>query len=81
MEWNETAMNEAIDTHDRVMRALLSKFSGYEVATEGDAFLMAFHDAADAVAWCTATQQVGWAQRQSYSGFEVNGSCILHLML
>ena len=36
----------------------LSKFGGYEVATEGDAFVIAFHTPAKAVAWAAATQQV-----------------------
>ena len=51
-------MDKAIDVHDHVIRTQLGRFDGYEVTTEGDAFLMAFHDAADAVAWCIATQQV-----------------------
>lgn len=32
------------------------QFCGYEVQTEGDAFLVAFHEPFDAVAWCLATQ-------------------------
>ena len=42
-EWDNKAMMEAISLHDRVMRMHLTKFDGYEVATEGDAFLIAFH--------------------------------------
>lgn len=30
-----------------------------QVSTEGDAFLLVFHDPADAVAYTIATQQVG----------------------
>ena len=51
-------MDKAIDVHDNVIRTQLGRFNGYEVTTEGDAFLMAFHDASDAVAWTIATQQV-----------------------
>ena len=51
-------MDKAIDVHDHVIRTQLGRFNGYEVTTEGDAFLMAFHDASDAVAWSIATQQV-----------------------
>ena len=29
---------------------------GYEVATEGDAFVLAFHCPLDAVAWCLSVQ-------------------------
>lgn len=51
-------MDKAIDVHDHVIRTQLGRFNGYEVTTEGDAFLMAFHDASDAIAWTLATQQV-----------------------
>lgn len=51
-------MDKAIDVHDHAIRTQLGRFGGYEVTTEGDAFLMAFHDASDAVAWSAATQQV-----------------------
>ena len=38
-----------------------------QVQTEGDAFLVAFHAAEDAVAWCCATQQAllaaNWPRR------------------
>lgn len=51
-------MMDAISLHDRVMRMHLAKFDGYEVATEGDAFLIAFHTPGKAVAYAAATQQV-----------------------
>ena len=51
-------MDKAIDVHDHVIRTQLGRFNGYEVTTEGDAFLMAFHEASDAIAWSLATQQV-----------------------
>ena len=54
-EWDNKAMMEAISLHDRVMRMHLTKFDGYEVATEGDAFLIAFHTPGNAVAYATAT--------------------------
>lgn len=57
-EWDNKAMMEAISLHDRVMRMHLAKFGGYEVATEGDAFLIAFHTPGNAVAYAAATQQV-----------------------
>lgn len=57
-EWNNKAMMEAISLHDRVMRMHLAKFQGYEVATEGDAFLIAFHTPGNAVAYAAASQQV-----------------------
>ena len=42
-------MQRALDTHDTVLRALLARYYGYEVTTEGDSFTMAFHDPVDAV--------------------------------
>ena len=57
-EWDNKAMMEAINLHDRVMRMHMAKYGGYEVATEGDAFLIAFHTPGNAVAYATATQQV-----------------------
>ena len=51
-------MMEAISIHDKTMRSRLSEFYGYECMTEGDAFLLAFHEAKDAAAWAMTTQQV-----------------------
>lgn len=45
-------MQVATPIHDRIMRAKISHYNGYEVTTEGDAFILAFHDPADAVSWC-----------------------------
>ena len=42
-------MQRALDTHDTALRALLARYYGYEVTTEGDSFTMAFHDPVDAV--------------------------------
>lgn len=42
-------MQRALDMHDTVLRALLARYYGYEVTTEGDSFTMAFHDPVDAV--------------------------------
>ncbi|KAL3159976.1 hypothetical protein ABBQ38_010364 [Trebouxia sp. C0009 RCD-2024] len=53
----QEVMQVATPIHDRIMRAKISHHNGYEVTTEGDAFIVAFHDPADAVAWCMATQQ------------------------
>jgi hypothetical protein len=35
----------------QVIRSFLEEMGGHEVCTEGDAFILAFHDAVDAVKW------------------------------
>lgn len=57
-EWDREAMDAATKVHDRVMRSRLTDFHGYEVCTEGDSFLLAFHEPADAIAWAVTIQQV-----------------------
>ena len=49
---------QAISAHDRALRSLLVQHYGFEVCTEGDAFLVAFTNPEDACAWCIAVQQV-----------------------
>ena len=55
-EWDTEPAAEGLALHDKLMRQLMSNFYGYEVSTEGDAFLVAFHEPFDAAAWCLATQ-------------------------
>ena len=57
-EWDNVSMDEANALHDKIMRGHLREFFGFEVCTEGDAFLLAFHDPVDAVKWCIRVQQV-----------------------
>ncbi|KAK9825755.1 hypothetical protein WJX74_004637 [Apatococcus lobatus] len=56
-EWNNFVADNAMLVHDETMRSQLGKFGGYEVSTEGDAFVCAFHTAEAAVAWALNTQQ------------------------
>lgn len=50
------AMRRVLAAHDAVMRASLLRFGGHEVKTQGDAFMVAFHDPARAVGWCADVQ-------------------------
>jgi len=50
-------MNDALTAHDAIMRSLMRIFNGYEVKTEGDAFMVAFFNPNDAVAWCINVQR------------------------
>ncbi|OQS07370.1 hypothetical protein THRCLA_00624 [Thraustotheca clavata] len=49
-------MHDAQELHDDLLRSLLVKHKGYEITTCGDAFQLAFHDIADAVAYCLDVQ-------------------------
>lgn len=51
------AMREALAVHNALLRATLSEANGYEVKTEGDAFMIAFRDPLSAAAFCLATQE------------------------
>lgn len=51
-EWDPVVMAAAVDQHNIVLRSLLDQHGGHEVRTDGDSFTLAFHDAADAVAYC-----------------------------
>jgi class 3 adenylate cyclase len=51
------AMNASLQRHDQILRQLLKNFRGYEVKTEGDAFMVTFFSPIDAVRWCLAAQK------------------------
>ncbi|KAK9828712.1 hypothetical protein WJX72_001669 [[Myrmecia] bisecta] len=55
--WNASAMRSARFVHDRILRSQMSKHNGHELHCENDSFVIQFDEAADAVAWCLATQQ------------------------
>lgn len=63
-EANPQAMRRAQSLHDKIIRRVSEEMHGYEIDTEGDAFYLAFHDAADAVRFCfraqTALAQAPW---------------------
>jgi len=51
------AMRSAIKLHNEVMRRQLRMLGGYEVKTEGDAFMVSFPTATSALLWTFAVQQ------------------------
>jgi predicted ATPase/class 3 adenylate cyclase len=57
-ERDPVAMRAALDLHDAAMRDLLRVHGGYEVKTEGDAFMVAFAVPAAAVRWALEVQRV-----------------------
>jgi adenylate cyclase len=60
------AMQSAIKTHNEIMRRYLRNIGGYEVKTEGDAFMVCFPSVASALLWCLTVQlqllQADWPQ-------------------
>eukprot|EP00198_Chlamydomonas_reinhardtii_P014049 XP_001703386.1 predicted protein [Chlamydomonas reinhardtii] len=50
-------MDAALKLHHRVIRQLLLQHSGYESATEGDSFILAFHRPLDALLFAAEAQQ------------------------
>jgi adenylate cyclase len=50
------AMRAAIAIHNALMRRSLRMFYGYEVKTEGDAFMVAFRTVNEALRWCLDIQ-------------------------
>ena len=59
-------MRLALEKHDRIQRQLIEQFDGYEIRTEGDAFLIAFDNCTDAFSFCLALQEhlldVSWRE-------------------
>ena len=47
----------ALDLHDALLRSAIADHDGYEVKTEGDAFMVAFAEATDAVRFCLDVQE------------------------
>ena len=79
-ETYEKAMQSAIKMHNELMRRHLRLIGGYEVKTEGDAFMVAFPTVTSALLWCFTIQsqllEVPWPQEilNSISGQEVGDS-------
>ncbi len=74
------AMRVAIKKHNDIMRRLMRIHSGYEVKTEGDAFIVAFQYSVNALRFSLAAQQqfleTQWPREilETPSGDEVYGS-------
>jgi class 3 adenylate cyclase len=56
-EIHKDIMHKALDIHNMVIRHCIDVCKGYEVKTEGDAFMVAFTDPVEAVKWCMDVQQ------------------------
>eukprot|EP01119_Soliformovum_irregulare_P015373 TRINITY_DN4320_c0_g1_i2.p1 TRINITY_DN4320_c0_g1~~TRINITY_DN4320_c0_g1_i2.p1 ORF type:complete len:1649 (+),score=817.75 TRINITY_DN4320_c0_g1_i2:111-5057(+) len=56
-EMHPEVMAQSLQIHNHLMRMKIGEFRGYEVKTEGDAFMIAFADVMDATKWCLSVQQ------------------------
>lgn len=63
-ESNALAMRQALKLHNQVMRTVMTKLGGYEVKTEGDAFMVSFQTVSSALEFCLTVQgellKVNW---------------------
>ncbi|KAK9767891.1 cysteinyl-tRNA synthetase [Basidiobolus ranarum] len=81
------AMNSAIKIHNKILRRLLRAIGGYEVKTEGDAFMVSFPTVAAALRWCLTVQlqllQADWPQEilNSEDGQEIFGPGLTNELL
>ncbi|KAL8970833.1 MAG: hypothetical protein Q9197_003606, partial [Variospora fuerteventurae] len=57
-ETYQVAMRAAIKIHNDIMRRQLRVIGGYEVKTEGDAFMVSFPTATSALLWCFYVQSL-----------------------
>ena len=53
-----TAMRSSIKLHNSIMRRQLRIVGGYEIKTEGDAFMVCFPTATSALLWCFSVQAI-----------------------
>ncbi|CAZ83205.1 unnamed protein product [Tuber melanosporum] len=53
-----TAMRSGIKLHNSIMRRQLRIVGGYEIKTEGDAFMVCFPTATSALLWCFSVQAI-----------------------
>ncbi|CAR21495.1 adenylate cyclase [Lachancea thermotolerans CBS 6340] len=71
------AMRSAIKTHNDIMRRNLRIFGGYEVKTEGDAFMVAFPTPISALVWCMSVQlkllEAEWPEEIT----SIQGGCLI----
>jgi adenylate cyclase len=72
-------MRVAVREHNNIMRRNLRHCNGYEIKTEGDAFIVAFSDLLDAIRWTMTSQlqllETDWPQDiiETRDGMEVHG--------
>ena len=78
--WEEhpDAMRVALVLHDELLRQVLAEHGGYEVKTEGDAFMVAFPAARPALAWCRDVQ-IALAELEWPSPIALRGGLLVRM--
>ncbi|KAK9845584.1 hypothetical protein WJX84_001129 [Apatococcus fuscideae] len=87
-EWDAVVMNKALAIQEECLRGLLPRHFGHEIYTEGDAFLLSFHDPLDGVRFVIDLQKellkLTWPaellQRPQAASISVpgpNGDCLI----
>lgn len=80
-------MRACIKLHNTIMRRLLRSMGGYEVKTEGDAFMVAFQSPVNALKWCLSVQlqllEADWPREvldctEGTDIFDVDGRTLLY---
>eukprot|EP01116_Phalansterium_solitarium_P016774 TRINITY_DN396_c0_g3_i2.p1 TRINITY_DN396_c0_g3~~TRINITY_DN396_c0_g3_i2.p1 ORF type:complete len:899 (-),score=258.19 TRINITY_DN396_c0_g3_i2:198-2894(-) len=56
-EIDSRLMSNCLALHNSVIRGAIAEFAGYEVKTEGDAFMIAFSEAINAINFCLTVQE------------------------
>ncbi|KAF0700540.1 Aste57867_8947 [Aphanomyces stellatus] len=69
-----SAMHDAQELHDHLLRSLLVAHNGYEITTAGDSFQLAFHTIEDAIAYCLDVQEQLLTLRWPKALATMNGS-------
>ena len=72
-EMCSNSMRKALKIHNRVIRDACREFTGYEVKTIGDAFMVAFSNSADAVQFALALQERLYEQTDWPAGLAESG--------
>lgn len=70
------AMQAALDLHNAELRRVVRAHGGYEVKTEGDAFMVAFHDPLSAVRMCLEAQVALLAAPWSEEILSLDGAAV-----
>lgn len=76
-EYDPRVMMRSLTLHNEVLRTQMKRLGGYEVKTEGDAFMISFADPINAVNFCLRTQ----LGKNLYNLYHLIYVCLLILLV